>query len=248
MENVQILEKKEFYPALAEDFVSSAKESIKARGRFTVALSGGSTPIGLYEELTSGKHLTEKDLEKCFFFFGDERDVSPESTRSNFKLAKDLFFKPLKIGRPNIIRWPTEIINAEEVAVKYEQALRRFFDLEDGELPRFDLVMLGLGTDGHTASLFPGTKALDETKRIAVMNRVERLDTNRLTLTYPVINNARKIVFAVTGESKAEALRETIEEDKNCSRIPARCIEPTDGKLLWIVDEDAASMLKKRKR
>ncbi|MCO6509542.1 MAG: 6-phosphogluconolactonase [Aridibacter famidurans] len=246
MGHVQILEEKELFSRLAKEFAASAKESIKARDRFTVALSGGSTPIGLYEELASGEHLSAKELAACYFFFGDERDVSPESARSNFKLARDLLFKPLKIPATNIVRWPTEIIDAEEVAVKYEQAIRRFFKLEEGEFPRFDLVMLGLGDDCHTASLFPNTAALSETNRIAVMNRVEKLDTNRLTLTFPALNNARKIFFAVTGEKKSEAVREAIEGEKNCTRYPAQCIEPNDGDITWFVDKKAGALLKVR--
>lgn len=246
MGHVQILEEKELFPRLAKEFAAAAKASIKARDRFTVALSGGSTPIGLYEELASGGYLSEKELAACYFFFGDERDVSPESARSNFKLARDLLFRPLKIAQTNIVRWPTEIIDAQEVAVKYEQGIRRFFKVGDGEFPRFDLVMLGLGDDCHTASLFPNTNALTETSRIAVMNRVEKLDTNRLTLTYPVFNNARKIFFLVTGETKAEAVREAIEGDKNCPRYPAQCIEPTDGEVSWFLDKAAGALVEVR--
>lgn len=246
MGHVRILEEKGLFPRLAKEFAASAKESIKARDRFTVALSGGSTPIRLYEELASGEYLSAKELAACFFFFGDERDVSPESARSNFKLARDLLFKPLKVPAANIVRWPTEIIDAEEVAVKYEQAIRRFFKLEEGAFPQFDLVMLGLGDDCHTASLFPNTAALSETNRIAVMNRVEKLDTNRLTLTYPVFNNARKIFFTVTGEKKAEAVREAIEGEKNCPRYPAQCIDPAGGEVTWYVDKKAGALLKVR--
>ncbi|HUF04155.1 MAG TPA: 6-phosphogluconolactonase [Aridibacter sp.] len=243
MGHVQILEVKELFPRLAKEFKASAKESIKARGRFTVALSGGSTPIKLYEELATGDHLTAEEVSACYYFFGDERDVSPESARSNFKLARDLLFNPLMVSPANIIRWPTEIIDAEEVAVKYEQAIRRFFKLGDEEFPRFDLVMLGLGEDCHTASLFPNTNALSETSRIAVMNRVEKLDTNRLTLTYPAFENARKIFFLVTGEAKAEAVREAIEGEKNCARYPAQCIEPANGEVRWFLDKAAAKLL-----
>ncbi|REJ78277.1 MAG: 6-phosphogluconolactonase [Acidobacteria bacterium] len=246
MANVHIFDQKEFYSRLAEAIAKAAKESIKASDRFTVALSGGTTPIGLYEEIVKGGHLTEKEIAKTYFFFGDERDVSPESARSNFKLAKDLLFKPLKVKIPNIIRWPTEIINAAEVAVKYDQAIRRFFRLEEGEFPRFDLVILGLGDDCHTASLFPNTEALKEESRIAVMNRVEKLDTNRLTLTFPAINNSKRIFFAVTGSKKAEALREAIEGKRNCSRFPAQCIEPNDGEVVWFADKEAASALSKK--
>ncbi len=246
MAAVQILEEKALFPRLAEEFVTCAKKAISQRGRFTVALSGGSTPVRFYQALVEGGLASKVDLSKVYFFFGDERDVSPESERSNYRLARDLFFKPLSVPSSNVIRWMTEIIDAKEVAVKYEQSLRRFFELKPGEFPVFDLVLLGLGDDCHTASLFPNTDALKVTDRIAVMNRVEILDSNRLTLTFPVINSARKIIFAVTGPEKAEALKEAVEGERNCSRFPAGCVKPTDGELVWLADKDAAALLKKK--
>lgn len=246
MVKVRILDQKDFFSVIADAFASEAKKAIKASGRFTVALAGGSTPAGLYEELAKGKHLSKAEFSKIFFFFGDERDVSPESARSNFKLAKDLLFKPLGISVANIVRWPTEIIDASEVAVKYDQAIRRFFKLEAGEFPRFDLVLLGLGDDCHTASLFPNTDALKVDDRIAVMNRVEKLDTNRLTFTYPVLNNASRIIFAVKGEDKAQAVFDVIEGERNCTRFPAQCVEPEKGEVVWMIEKSAASMLSKR--
>jgi 6-phosphogluconolactonase len=246
MATVQILEEKELFARLAEEFITSARKAITARGRFTVALSGGSTPISLYEALVTALPSSKIDLTKVFFFFGDERDVSPESERSNYRLARDILFRPLEIPASNVIRWLTEIIDAQEVALKYDQSLRRFFELEKGEFPKFDLVLLGLGDDCHTASLFPNTEALKVSDRIAVMNRVEILDSNRLTLTFPVINNARKVVFAVTGEGKAEALKEAVKGEKNCSRFPAGCVDPKGGELVWLVDKAAGSLLKKK--
>jgi 6-phosphogluconolactonase len=245
---VQIFEEKELFAHLADEFISTARRSIADRGRFTVALAGGSTPVKFYEALAAKLPASKIDLSKVFFFFGDERDVSPESERSNYRLARDLFFKPLGVPASNVKRWLTEIIDAEEVAVKYEQTLRRFFELPDDGFPKFDLILLGLGDDCHTASLFPNTDALKVTDRIAVMNRVEKLDSNRLTLTFPVINNARKVVFAVVGEAKAEALREAVEGERNCSRFPAGCVDPTDGKLIWMSDKEAAALLEKKKR
>lgn len=243
MSDVQVLEEKELFRVLAAEFISEAKKAIAARDRFAVALSGGTTPVALYEKLVGGELTKSLDLSKIYFFFGDERDVSPESERSNYRLARDLLFRPLGVPAANVIRWPTEIIDAEEVAAKYGQAISRFFKLGEGELPRFDLVLLGLGEDCHTASLFPNTAALNEKSSIAVSNRVEKLDTNRLTLTYPAINNARRIIFTVTGSAKAEAVREVLAGEKNCTRFPAQCIEPVDGKLLWLVDKKAGALL-----
>ena len=248
MAKVTILDQKDFYSSLADAFAAEAKKAIKSGGRFTVSLAGGSTPAGLYEELAKCKVLTKAELAKVFFFFGDERDVSPESARSNFKLARDLFFRPAGVQAQNVIRWPTEIIDAREVAVKYGQAISRFFKLEAGEFPRFDLVLLGLGADCHTASLFPNTEALKVTDRIAVMNRVEKLDTNRLTLTFPVFNNAAKVIFAVAGEEKAQAVCDALEGERNCTRFPAQCVEPEKGDVVWLVEKSAASLLSKGKK
>ncbi len=248
MATVQILDGKELFRRLADEIVKIAKASIKESGRFTLALSGGSTPIALYETLVESGFEKSVDLGKVFFFFGDERDVSPESEKSNYRLARDLLFKPLGVKSPNVIRWLTEIIDPREVADKYEQSIRRFFKLENGEFPRFDLVLLGIGDDCHTASLFPNTPAIRETKRIAVMNPVETLDANRLTLTFPAINNARNVIFTAVGEEKADAVREAIEEARNCARYPAGCVDPSNGKVVWMIDKAAASGLKKRRR
>lgn len=230
--------------AAADHFIKIGNKAIKKNGRFTVALSGGSTPKELYNKLTSPEYKDKIDWENVFFFFGDERDVSPQSVKSNFRMANENLLKPLKIDRKNIHRWHTEIINAPEVAENYEKGLKRFFELANGEFPSFDLIFLGMGDDGHTASLFPFTDALNEKKRTVVSNFVEKLNANRLTFTFPTINNASNIIFLVNGENKAEALKEVLEGEKNCDKFPSQCVGSKKTKILWFVDEEASKLLK----
>ena len=229
----------------AEKFIALGNEAIKKNGRFTVALAGGTTPVKFYRLLLTDEFRERIDWEKVCFFFGDERDVSPISEMSNFKTANENFLKPLEIPTANVFRWHTEIINAAEVAESYERALVKFFGLSNGAFPRFDLILLGMGDDGHTASLFPHTPALGETKRLAVSNYVEKLDANRLTLTFPVINNAANVIFLVSGAQKAKALGEVLKSGRNCEKFPAQCVRPADGELLWLIDARAAENTEK---
>lgn len=218
---------------VAADFASLAREAIRERGSFIVALSGGSTPLLLYRHLRG----TSIDWERVFFYFGDERNVPPDEDASNFKGANKELFRPLRIREDNIFRWRTELGTPVEVAEDYERTLRNL----SADLPRFDLILLGMGTDGHTASLFPGTDALSETKRLAVANWVPQLGSWRFTLTYPVINNARNVMFLVAGEDKAERLKEVLEGDTD---LPAKIVKPTDGNLTWYLDHSSARDLK----
>lgn len=228
----------------AEQFISIGNKAIKSSGRFVAALSGGSTPKTLYQMLVSNEFKDKIDWKQVFFFFGDERDVSPISEKSNYRLADKFLLTPLQIPKSNIYRWHTEIINAPEVAESYERSIKKFFDLAEKEFPRFDLIFLGMGIDGHTASLFPFSKALSENKKIVVSNYIEKLNTNRLTFTFPTINNAANVFFIVSGKKKAVALREVLKGGKNCEKFPSQCIKPKKGKLLWLVDEKAAALLK----
>jgi 6-phosphogluconolactonase len=227
----------------AEKFVEIGNEAIKKHGKFTVALAGGSTPRSLYQLLVSDDFKNKIDWQKAFFFFGDERDVSPASNQSNFKMANEILFKPLEIQKTNIFRWQTEIINAVEVAEQYEKYVRKFFKLEPGEFPRFDLILLGMGDDGHTASLFPHTKVLLETSKIAAAEMIKKLNSNRLTLTFPTINNASNIIFLVSGENKAKTLQKVLEAEFQPEKFPSQGVKPTKGKLIWLIDEAAAENL-----
>lgn len=225
----------------AARFVDLANEAILTSGRFTVALAGGSTPRSLYG-LLAGPGFAEKiDWPNVFFFFGDERFVPPDHPDSNFRMAKEDLFDPLGTGGENIFRWPVEKDDSNEAAAVYEKTIKEFF--AENALPRFDLILLGLGADGHTVSLFPYSPALDEISRIAVANRIEKLAADRLTLTFPVINNAANIIFLVSGLEKAAALKEILGGAPNPEKYPAQMVKPKDGILTWFVDKDAARLL-----
>ncbi len=225
----------------AQKFVEIADKSKQFRKSVTVALAGGSTPKALYRLLASEKFRDKIDWSKVHFFFGDERNVLPDNAESNFRMANENLFEPLKINAANIFRWQTELENAEMTAFNYEIKVSSFFCT----VPRFDLVLLGMGADGHTASLFPFTDALRETERNAVENYVEKLQTTRLTLTFPVINNAKNIMFLVSGEDKAETLKAVLEGEFEPEKLPSQNVRPKDGKLFWLLDENVAKLLGK---
>lgn len=243
MRKTTILQNSELFGRVADRFAKIVAAIGKKGGRASVVVSGGTTPVGLYKILVSERFEPEIDWENIDFFIGDERDVSPESVRSNFNTAKVNLFEPLGIDPSQILRWPTEIIDANEVARKYEQMLVRRFDLKEGEFPRFDLLLLGMGDDGHTASLFPYTDGLKERKRIAIVNRVEKLDTARLTLTFPAINSAANIIIMVSGEAKATAVRQALKGPLNCQKTPVQCVDPKKGRVEWFLDKEAAGQL-----
>ena len=229
----------------AEMFIRIGNEAIQKRGQFTVALAGGSTPKSLYQLLASERFKDKLDWEKVFFFFGDERKVSPDDAESNFKMANENLFEQLKLSAQNIFRWETELKNAEKIAEKYEETVKDFFNLPANGFPGFDLILLGMGDDGHTASLFPFTEALNETEKIAVANYVEKLQTTRLTLTFPAINNAANIIFLVSGANKAEILREVLEGDFQTKKFPSQKINPENGNVFWLIETNAAQKLSK---
>ena len=228
----------------AEKIVSIARQAIAESDKFTVALAGGSTPKSLYKLLASEEFLSQIDWRKVFFFFGDERNVLPDADESNFRMANESILKPLQILPENIFRLQTEIRDTEKIAEDYEKTIVKFFGLEKNEFPRFDLILLGMGDDGHTASLFPHTRALRETEKIAVVNYVEKLDTTRLTLTFPVINNASNIIFLIGGAGKANVLKEVLEGEAQPEKFPSQNVAPVNGDLFWLVEREAARLLK----
>jgi 6-phosphogluconolactonase len=230
----------------AEKFVEIANEAINSeRDSFAVALAGGSTPKSLYQLLAGEKFKDKIDWSKVFFFFGDERKVLPDDAESNFRMANENLFKPLDIEPEKIFRWQTESGEAEIIAENYEQTIKDFFCLAENNLPRFDLILLGMGADGHTASLFPFTEALHENEKFAVANTVEKLQTTRLTLTFPTINNAENIIFLVAGEEKAETLKAVLEGEFEPDKFPSQNVRPNDGNLFWLLDENVAKLLGK---
>jgi 6-phosphogluconolactonase len=228
----------------AEEFVNSVTQAVAHKGSFTVALAGGSTPKALYSQLADEPALRSQiPWDKLHFFFGDERHVAPDSAESNFRMANETLFSKGLVKPEQITRIKGEYADTEKAALEYEQALRAYFKLKDGEYPRFDLVLLGMGDEGHTLSLFPGTKALHATNRIVVRNWVGKLYTERITLTAPAANQASRVIFMVTRADKARALKAVLEGPYEPEQLPAQLIQPASGKLLWLVDQAAGSML-----
>jgi 6-phosphogluconolactonase len=232
----------ELFQAAAAEFASLATDAVRSRGRFCVALSGGSTPRSLYSLLAGGA-FPSIPWEKIYFFFGDERHVPPDHPDSNYRMANEAMLSKVPVPRGNVFRVHAEK-EAETAALEYEQALRKIFKLQTNEFPRFDLVLLGLGLDGHAASLFPGTTALHETRRLVVANWVEKFKSYRITLTLPVLNHAGCVMFLVSGADKAGILREVLENEG--ADLPSQRIRPEDGRLLWLVDRPAAASLTHR--
>lgn len=232
----------ELFEAAAEEVIKATNEAVAERGRFTIALSGGSTPKSLYNLLATNAR-TVLPWDRMFFFWGDERHVPPTDPESNYRMTDEAMLAKVPVPPGNVFRIPAENPDAAAVAEDYEKTLRKFFKLEPDSVPRFDLILLGLGPDGHTASLFPGTAALHEKSRLVVANWVEKLKTHRLSLTLPVLNAARCVAFLVSGTDKATVLKTVLEEDAPGEQYPAKLVRPSDGNLVWLLDRAAASSL-----
>lgn len=232
----------ELFSAAAEEVVRLANDAITARGRFAIALSGGSTPKGLYNLLATNARTTFP-WDRSFFFWSDERHVPPTDSDSNYRMANEAMLSKVPVPPGNVFRMEAENPDAAKVAVSYEQTLMKFFHLEPGAVPKFDLILLGMGPDGHTASLFPGTAGLKEKSRLVIANWVEKLKTDRLTFTLPLINAARCIAFLVSGIDKAGALKNVLEGDVPGEQYPSKLVQPKEGKLIWLLDRAAASGL-----
>jgi 6-phosphogluconolactonase len=225
--------------AAAQEFHRLADEAVQKRGRFSVALSGGNTPRSV-NSLLATEHR-ELPWDRIHVFFGDERAVPPEHPDSNFRMASESLLAHVPIPDANIHRIRAEL-EPETAARDYQDQLRDFFHLNANSWPRFDLVLLGLGEDGHTASLFPGTSALHETVHTVVANWVERLSTFRITLTYPVLNHSSDVIFLVAGEAKAQILTDVLKPGED--RYPAQLVLPEEGRVLWLADQEAARLLR----
>jgi 6-phosphogluconolactonase len=226
----------------AEEVIRCAKAAVTERGRFTIALSGGSTPKNLFNLLATNAR-TVLPWDRTFFFWGDERHVPPTDPESNYRMAEDTMLSKIPVTAGNVFRIRAENPDAADAAEAYVQNLRKFFQLKTGEVPVFDLILLGMGPDGHTASLFPNSPGLQERSRLVIANWVDKLKTSRLTLTLPVLNAARCVVFLVSGTDKAAVLRTVLEEDAPPEQYPSKLIKPESGKLIWLLDRAAASEL-----
>jgi len=234
----------DLFQAAADEVIRTATDAVRQRGRFTIALSGGSTPRNLYT-LIAANAATSLPWDQMFFFWGDERHVPPDDPDSNYRMVRETLLSKVPVPAANIFPVPAELADAAAAAERYEQTLTKFFALASGELPSFDLILLGLGPDGHTASLFPETSALQEKSRLVVANWVEKFGTSRITFTLPVLNAARLVMFLVSGTDKAAVLREVLEGNAPDEKFPSRLVRPSDGKLIWFVDRAAASQLSK---
>jgi 6-phosphogluconolactonase len=221
----------------ADIIVQTISNALAKKDRVSIALSGGSTPKALYELLASEKYRGRVDWEKVLIFFGDERCVPPGNDESNYKMVNEALFSRVPIPTGNIFRLKGEV-DPVKAAAEYEGLI---ID-EIGNKPVFDIVLLGLGPDGHTASLFPGSSALEENAKLVTANYVEKFHSYRLTFTFPVINAAQNVIFLVAGEDKAETVKAVFDETAHPA-LPSQLIQPANGKLLWLLDNDAASSI-----
>jgi 6-phosphogluconolactonase len=229
---------------IAAEILRLATERSQSAKPFTIALSGGSTPKNLHALMAGDPEIKDRlPWQTIHLFWGDERHVPPEDPQSNYRMARETLIDRTPLPPENIHRMKGELPEAVRAAEEYEQELKKYFNHKSGELPQFDCVLLGMGPDGHTASLFPGTGALHVKNRLVVANWVAKFQSFRITLTAPVVNNANLIIFMVSGEQKADALKEVLEGKYRPELYPAQLIHPTHGRLLWVVDQAAAGAL-----
>ncbi|MEP6712501.1 MAG: 6-phosphogluconolactonase [Ferruginibacter sp.] len=245
MNKISIFENEELLSKAAANFiVMLSNKTIEANGKFTIALSGGSTPSKLFSLLATPAYAKAINWKQTFIFWGDERCVPADDERNNSHVAKKLLLNNVAIPAENIFTVPVKMI-PQKAAHHYEQTLKIFFK---NQHPSFDLILLGMGDNGHTASLFPKTPILLEAKDLVKEVYVKDLDMNRISFTAPMINNAKNIIFLVTGKQKAAMLHTVIEGKQNTEKYPAQLIKPVKGNsLYWFIDKAAAVKLKKQK-
>jgi 6-phosphogluconolactonase len=230
----------------AQYFVEQAEQAVTAHGRARIAISGGSTPKAAFAALAEhGEPWRERmPWDKLDLWWVDERCVPPDDPDSNYRMTREALLDHVPLKPEQIHRMEGEL-EPEEAAARYETELRNSFRLQAGELPQFDMVQLGIGPDGHTASLFPHTRALGETSRLVTANHVTAKDTWRITLTWPVINHARRVFFLVSGAEKALILHGVFEGPRDPERLPSQLIAPSGGILTLLLDQAAAMLLPK---
>ena len=228
--------------AAARLFVDYAWQAIAKDGQFFVALSGGSTPQLLFAFLASDEFRGQVDWAKVHVFWGDERAVPPTHPNSNYGMARRELLVRVPIPLGNVHRMEAEKPNIGRAAHEYEEVLRKYLELDDRGFPRFHLIFLGMGPDGHTASLFPGTRVTQQTSRWVSTPMVAKLNARRMTLTLPLLNAAHWVLFLVAGAEKAETLRVVL-EGKADPPLPAQLVQPREGLRLFLVDEAAAALL-----
>ena len=232
----------------AADLLVELQRADRPQEHFALALSGGSTPRSFHNVLVTPPHRDQVDWESMQFFWGDERFVPPDDPESNYHMAYETLLTKAPITSDQVHRVPTERGDPATVADLYEADIRRDLNVLPGQLPRFDLILLGMGPDGHCASLFPHTAALHARDRLVMANEVPQLHTKRITFTAPVINNAVAVVFLVAGADKADALAAVLEGPRDPETYPSQLIAPDHGALYWLVDRAAASKLREQAR
>lgn len=225
----------------AEEIIHVSGEAICMHAQFTACLTGGTTPATTYSLMASRFQLSV-DWKEVHFFWGDERCVPPDNPASNFGMANRTMLSKLPLAPSQIHRMRGED-PPEAAAAAYEDELKNFFSLHDGEFPRFDLVLLGLGENAHIASLFPGSPLINEKNRLVAVADVDAPQRFRLTLTAPVLNHAARIMFIVSGEKKAQAVKNVLQGPEDPSQFPAQLIDPPEGTVTWLLDKAAASLL-----
>lgn len=228
--------------AAADEIVAVALAAVERAGRFTMALSGGPAPGPVFDVLVEEPFRSRFPWDRTHFFWGDERHVPPDHPESNYRLAYDRMLSKAPVPEQNVHRVRAELEDADQAAELYESALRDFFLVAEGEFPRFDLMLQGLGDNGHTASLFPGTTALAERRRLFVATWVEKFRAHRLTVTLPLLNHAATVLFVVSGKKPADALNQVLFGPQLSVPLPAQLVAPK-GRLLWLADKDAAGRL-----
>lgn len=227
----------------AEEVERRSNAAIASRGRFTVALSGGSTPRRLYALLADPAERFRATISwsRVHLFWSDERHVPPEDPQSNYRMVREELISRVPIPEANVHRVEAELPDAAEAAARYDAEVASFFALSPGEFPRFDLMLLGIGPEGHTASLFPGTKALEVRDKRVVANWVPKLNAFRITMTPPVFARAAAVIFLISGEDKAPILRAVFDPQGPADTLPCQHIRPESGDLIWLVDRPAAA-------
>ena len=226
-------------------YVSAAEQAVKDRGVFRVAMAGGSTPKALHALLVAEPFRSQLPWGNMQIFFGDERRVPPDHPDSNYRMVNDTFISKTPIKPGQVFRIKAELQDTEKAALDYEQTLLSQFALKSGELPRFDLMLLGMGNEGHTLSLFPGTTALRDNGRLVVRTWVGKLYAERITCTAPVANNSAAVLFMIAGADKALALKAVLEGPCEPEQLPSQLIKPANGKLFFLVESAAGGMLSK---
>ena len=227
----------------ARRWLAIAQKAVAERGKFSIAISGGNTPRRLFQIMASSPYKDQAPWAQTHVFWADERRVPPNDPQSNYLMACETLLNFVPVPATQVNRMLGEGLLSDATA-DYENKLRRYFDLGARDWPRFDLVLLGLGPDGHTASIFPGTRAVSDLTHMVLVYEVPQMHSERVTLTRRVFNNSRSVIFLVSGSDKAKPLAETLEGPALPSTYPAQVIQPTDGQVVWLVDKAAAADLK----